>query len=350
MFCVSAIEEGINGQSKVSLRSDDEMHECDVYLFGGTITSWKHSGHQKLFCSPITPFNGKAAIRGGIPLVFPQFGRPDERMPQHGFARTSMWDLKQSKSDTKSSSVVLQLKSSAETLAVWPFEFTLLYTIELSALGLKSSFSAINSGSTEFQCGALLHTYIAVPSIDSVLVKGFRGCSFIDKMNMAAAGAELPVDNRENAVITCEVDRIYLDTTTTSAADVAGEDGLCVSEEQQQYSTPPILVRNSASGSPSSSGNVLVSVNRKAYIVQAPALTDNGANSAESGQTSAPCAHTRRLAVDTVLWNAWVAKCMSIGDLEDDAFLRYVCVEPGIAARQETVLPGEALVLEQFLS
>jgi D-hexose-6-phosphate mutarotase len=27
------------------------------------------------------------AIRGGIPVVFPQFGQPDAAMAQHGFAR-----------------------------------------------------------------------------------------------------------------------------------------------------------------------------------------------------------------------------------------------------------------------
>ena len=33
-------------------------------------------------------FDGKKAIRGGVPFVFPIFG-PSTVMPQHGFARIS---------------------------------------------------------------------------------------------------------------------------------------------------------------------------------------------------------------------------------------------------------------------
>jgi D-hexose-6-phosphate mutarotase len=37
-----------------------------------------------------------AAIRGGVPLVFPQFGQPQKTMASHGFARISHWALGQS--------------------------------------------------------------------------------------------------------------------------------------------------------------------------------------------------------------------------------------------------------------
>jgi hypothetical protein len=40
-----------------------------------------------------------AAIRGGIPLVFPQFGQPRKEMPSHGFARVSNWALSEETAD-----------------------------------------------------------------------------------------------------------------------------------------------------------------------------------------------------------------------------------------------------------
>lgn len=43
-------------------------------------------------CSEKAVFDNKKAIRGGIPLVFPNFG-PWDLGPQHGFARISMWTL-----------------------------------------------------------------------------------------------------------------------------------------------------------------------------------------------------------------------------------------------------------------
>lgn len=43
-------------------------------------------------CSDKAVFDNKKAIRGGIPLVFPNFG-PWDLGPQHGFARITMWKL-----------------------------------------------------------------------------------------------------------------------------------------------------------------------------------------------------------------------------------------------------------------
>ena len=42
----------------------------------------------QLFVSKRSVFDGKKAIRGGVPFVFPIFG-PSSVMPQHGFARIS---------------------------------------------------------------------------------------------------------------------------------------------------------------------------------------------------------------------------------------------------------------------
>ena len=38
-------------------------------------------------------FDGTQPIRGGVPVVFPQFGRPDPSLPMHGFARSSRWTV-----------------------------------------------------------------------------------------------------------------------------------------------------------------------------------------------------------------------------------------------------------------
>eukprot|EP00956_Cyclotella_meneghiniana_P029054 scaffold69317_cov77-Cyclotella_meneghiniana.AAC.2 len=37
--------------------------------------------------------DGSKAIRGGIPLCFPQFGQPDKSYPQHGFLRNNYWSI-----------------------------------------------------------------------------------------------------------------------------------------------------------------------------------------------------------------------------------------------------------------
>ena len=71
--------------------------KCDVYLFGATITSYETaSGEEVLFTSPLAVFDGRTAIRGGIPIVFPSFGAPEDSssaMPFHGFARIMNWTV-----------------------------------------------------------------------------------------------------------------------------------------------------------------------------------------------------------------------------------------------------------------
>jgi D-hexose-6-phosphate mutarotase len=53
---------------------------------------------------------------------------------------------------------------------------------------------------------------------------------------------------------------------------------------------------------------------------------------------------------DVVFWNAWVDKSRALADLDDDAYLRYVCIEPGTVSDFVVVPPGETLTLTQTLS
>lgn len=312
MYSVSGIELGLHDQPRVTL-SSPHHDSCQVYLYGATVTSWKNDGKERLFCSPTTPFNGVAAIRGGIPLVFPQFGRPNEIMPQHGFARTSTWSVAKTAADETSASVTFTLTENEHTLAVWPHAFSLQYVLTLTEAGLRTTFSAANTGDSPFECQALLHTYIATPPIDQVCVEGFQGLSFHDKMD-PPTGSDFPTDARQLANIDREVDRIYLDDAATA------------NEEGDTFALPTVRVLSQVEGA---DPQVVLKADRKAYI-KSDAV--------------------KSLATDCVLWNAWIDKCKAIGDLEDDAYLRYVCVEPGVCSRFESVGPNETLVLDQFLS
>lgn len=56
-----------------------------------TITAWKVDGMDILFPERILPIDGKQRKRGGIPICFPNFGKPvsykGAQIPQHGFLR-----------------------------------------------------------------------------------------------------------------------------------------------------------------------------------------------------------------------------------------------------------------------
>src|SRR3972149_3038966 len=83
---------GAGGMPKVCLVSADGA-QVEVYLHGGHVTSWIPSGgDERLFLSQKSEFRPGAAIRGGAPIIFPQFGSLGT-LSNHGFARMLPWEL-----------------------------------------------------------------------------------------------------------------------------------------------------------------------------------------------------------------------------------------------------------------
>ena len=88
--------------------------------------------------------DGTKAIRGGIPLVFPNFG-PWDLGPQHGFARISDWKIEQRGDEF----VIFTLSESPKTQEMWPHKFTLNYTVRVAENALYTILTVEN---TDFGC------------------------------------------------------------------------------------------------------------------------------------------------------------------------------------------------------
>jgi len=154
----------------------------EVLLYGATIISWRSaSGAEKLFLSSSAALDGSKPVRGGIPLVFPVFGKDADKkevstLPQHGFARTSRWEfLGKSTSEGESAgkgkegdgSVKLDFGLSAgnldeSTRKLWPFKFGLIYSVTLSKEGLTTSMVVRNEGTEVWDFQVLMHSYLRV--------------------------------------------------------------------------------------------------------------------------------------------------------------------------------------------
>jgi len=63
-----------------------------VAQHGAHVLSWMAAGRERLYLSPKSIMDGQAAIRGGIPVCFPQFNMRGE-LPKHGFARHLPWTV-----------------------------------------------------------------------------------------------------------------------------------------------------------------------------------------------------------------------------------------------------------------
>lgn len=181
---------------------------AEMYLHGAHITSWKDSsGVEKLFMSNLSDFNPSCAIRGGIPIIFPQFG--DGALPKHGFARNMDWELiKTSLNDDGVLTAIMQLVCSDETLRIWNHSFAIKFVVTLNKDSLALKLIIKNTGSLFFQCQTAFHTYFSIKDICSISAAGLQGSRYIDTLrNMAE------LTDEDSAIkFTEETDRIYLST------------------------------------------------------------------------------------------------------------------------------------------
>lgn len=149
--------------------------EAVVTLFGAHLVSWKSAdGRQRLFCSASSALDGSRAIRGGVPVIFPQF---NERGPgmRHGFARVSDWALVDSGSAGGAAFAVFALAPhdlESDRAAAWPHAFLLQLRVEVGGGTLAMTLTVENSGAAPFSFSSALHTYHLVDSVDQVRIDG----------------------------------------------------------------------------------------------------------------------------------------------------------------------------------
>ena len=136
---------------------------------GAHVLSWQAQGKERLFLSPQSVCDGTTAIRGGIPVCFPQFNQRGH-LPKHGFARNMPWRLVPERS--KGASKIFELSANEHTLTLWPFQFKAFLTVNLSPNSLQISLSVENQGPQSLTFTGALHTYFAVDHIAQVSLQG----------------------------------------------------------------------------------------------------------------------------------------------------------------------------------
>ncbi len=184
-----------------------EKAEAAISLHGGHVLSFTPKGQNDLiWMSKDAIFNPEKAIRGGVPVCWPWFGRIAN--PAHGFARNSNWTLIEHRESENGVIVILGLDASDETKAIWPFEFEARLVVEISEK-LTITFDAKNTDSKEWGCSGALHTYLNVADINATTVTGM-GVNYIDSLiedNEFTGGETLSI----NAAI----DRVYTQPENT---------------------------------------------------------------------------------------------------------------------------------------
>lgn len=189
------------------LHISNTASEAKISLQGAHVFHFQARGKKPLlWLSDTATFEERKAIRGGIPICWPWFGpnNTDSTLPNHGFARTSLWEHVStdeiSEAETK---VILKLQSSPESLALWAFDFELILEVIISAR-LSVSLITKNLDTKAFTITDALHTYLAIDDINTVYIDGLDKKSYYDKTDNS-------FDNVQEGRLyfTQETDRIY---------------------------------------------------------------------------------------------------------------------------------------------
>ena len=177
-----------------------------VALDGGHVTSWTPAGESadRLFVSERSAYGPGEAIRGGIPVIFPQFG-PFGPLSQHGFARRCRWTIDES--SKAPGRVTLRLSDDDDTRAAWCHAFEIAISIAVAGAELSVTLTVNNRDASPFEFTAAFHPYFAVRDAFTTTVEGLAGLRYRDSLR---GGADF-LENDAVLRITGPLDRIYYD-------------------------------------------------------------------------------------------------------------------------------------------
>ncbi|MEC4718476.1 D-hexose-6-phosphate mutarotase [Noviherbaspirillum sp. CPCC 100848] len=180
---------------------------------GAQVVSWKTAdGRERMYLSASTGGMTRAddtipaaAIRGGVPVCFPQFSDRGP-MVKHGFVRSLPWQVATSPSAQSPAMATFVIEDDAQTHQIWPHAFHAEVGVVLDAGRLVITLTATNRGDVAFPFTAALHTYFRVDDIRQVELQGLQQVRYQD----ATAGCVEVVQQDASVKIAAELDRVYM--------------------------------------------------------------------------------------------------------------------------------------------
>lgn len=257
-------------------------YKAEVSTYGCHVLSWRdQGGRDVIFLSKKAVFEPPKAIRGGIPICWPQFSDYGPCKSQHGFARNSMFEVV----DSSDSHVEMALVVNGEEEGTkdekrrgivskeFPYSCTLYVRVELNGDALRESVRVVNESTCACEFSIALHTYFRLEQgIVKAGVRGLKGKKYLDSLQKRITCLE----NEDIVRFRGEVDRIYLQTGDVVVVDDGGAHGIQITKQGFQ---------------------------------------------------------------DAVVWNPYIHKSAALKDFGDDEWKEMVCVEVCQAGSGMVVLP-----------
>ncbi|UTV26894.1 D-hexose-6-phosphate mutarotase [Photobacterium atrarenae] len=183
------------------LRVSHPQAEAAISLHGGHLICYQPTDEQAvIWLSEKAEFDHQKAIRGGIPVCWPWFGKA--AAPSHGFARLSEWHLQEHRENETGVMISLRLEDSDATRTLWPHKFQNLLTFEIGR-ELRVSLTTTNTDSHHWSYSGALHTYFTVADIRDTLISGM-GKHFLDSTQ-----GNIACEGEKELHFSGETDRVY---------------------------------------------------------------------------------------------------------------------------------------------
>lgn len=196
--------EGFAGYPNVVLAG--QYGSAEIALLGGNVLSYRPTGHSPVVFRPAKrDYNRGESFHGGIPVCWPQFGnKAFKDIPQHGFAKMLVFDVRATEYSEEKTEITLGLKSNAETMKIWPHEFDLEFKVSVT-MKLNLNLKTVNTGDKPFDFSCGFHPYFVVRNRNDVTIRGLDGCSYVD-----GTKADLPtLDWKGDLDVTFAPDHIF---------------------------------------------------------------------------------------------------------------------------------------------
>ena len=171
--------DGFAGYPEVVIAS--KYGTAEVALVGANVLSYRPTGHAPVIFRPAKrDYNRGDSFHGGIPVCWPQFGnRFSKDLPQHGFARKLVFEVRGTEYSEEMSEVTLGLRSDAETKKLWPHDFDLEFKVIVS-MKLNLQLTTKNTGTAPFDFSCGFHPYFLLRDRNGATVKGLDGLEFFN--------------------------------------------------------------------------------------------------------------------------------------------------------------------------
>ncbi len=146
------------------------------------------------------------ALRGGVPVIFPQFGLFGPG-PKHGFARNKAWQFNAAASHGQKA--VLQLEQDTTSYAQWPHAFSAVYCVNLAEQSLELALTITNTHNQPFQFTSALHSYFRLQDLAQSEVTGLANSHYWDNGTDFSQRSQQMTDS---LCVRDALDRVYFNT------------------------------------------------------------------------------------------------------------------------------------------